>query len=71
MVDFDESREPVYIALSDVITQFNIPVEYFNSLLSGMEMDLSKEDTKILVSWRGTVIGRVGCGINVHPCIWH
>ena len=42
MVDFDESREPVYIALSDVITQFNIPVEYFNSLLSGMEMDLSK-----------------------------
>ena len=42
MGDFDESREPVYIALSDVITQFNIPVEYFNSLLSGMEMDLSK-----------------------------
>ena len=41
-VDFEEFQEPVYVALSHVINQFNIPVEYFNSLLSGMEMDLSK-----------------------------
>ena len=41
-VDFDNFHEPVYLALSDVINQFNIPVEYFDSLLSGMEMDLSK-----------------------------
>lgn len=41
-VDFYNFQEPVYVALSDVINQFNIPVEYFDSLLYGMEMDLVK-----------------------------
>ena len=41
-VGFYNFQEPVYVALSDVINQFNIPVEYFDSLLSGMEMDLFK-----------------------------
>ena len=45
-IDSYNMEDPVYIALADVINRFNIPVTHFDSLLSGMEMDLSKSRYK-------------------------
>jgi len=36
-----DSRNPIIFALKDVIGQYNIPVEYFEELIIGMESDLN------------------------------
>jgi phytoene synthase len=40
LTNYGISFGPVFLALHDVIKRFGIPLEYFESLITGMEMDL-------------------------------